>query len=104
MFYALLARLDAYFVPLVCQMEDIIASEGEDYRLYTPKSKRLIAACASTAGSIKAVLDTPLLNEEGSLTSESESVAAEIESKLTGEKRLTMRRDSFDPKIILSHC
>ena len=88
MFYNLLARLDAYFLPLVYRMEDIVAAEGEDYRSYSPESKKAIAACAAAVGSIKAVLDTPLLTEEGNLTEESESVAKEIESSFRSEKLL----------------
>nr|WP_295094757.1 hypothetical protein [Ruminococcus sp.] len=88
MFYTLLARLDAYFLPLVYRMEDIVADEGEDYRQYKPESKEAIAACAAAVGSIKAVLDTPLLTEEGNLTEESETVALQIDSTMKWNKRL----------------
>lgn len=71
MFYSFLARLDARFLPLVFEMEDIIAKEGEDYSLYAPESKKIIIQAATTAGSIKALLDTPILTEEGNLTDES---------------------------------
>ena len=39
LFYSLLAHLDTYLLPLVWQMEDIIAKEGTDYRTYSPESK-----------------------------------------------------------------
>ena len=71
MFYSFLARLDARFLPLVFEMEDIIAKEGEDYSLYAPESKKVIIQAATTAGSIKALLDTPILTKEGNLTDES---------------------------------
>ena len=71
MFYNLLARLDAYFLPLIYQMEDIVKAEGDDYRNYRPESKKIVASCASTAVSVKTVLDTPLLTEDGLLTKES---------------------------------
>ncbi|KAB7791305.1 hypothetical protein [Bifidobacterium leontopitheci] len=74
MFHALLARLDARFLPLVFKMERIISEEGTDYSAFTQENKRTIAAAASTAASIKAVLDTPLLAEDGSLTAESVSL------------------------------
>ena len=67
MFYNLLARLDAYFLPLVYQMEDIIKAEGTDYSVFTPESKKIIAAAASAAVTIKSVLDTPILSEDGAL-------------------------------------
>ena len=45
-----------------------------DYSQFRQESKKTIAAAASTAASIKAVLDTPLLAEDGSLTLESEKL------------------------------
>ena len=71
MFYSFLARLDARFLPLVFKMEGIIATEGDDYSRYSPESKKVIVEVATTAGSIKAILDTPILTDEGSLTDES---------------------------------
>lgn len=81
MFYNLLARLDSYFMPLIYKMEDIIASEGTNYKEYTTDSKKVIASAASMAGSIKAVLDTPLLTDEGELTEESEKMIEEMGNK-----------------------
>ncbi len=52
-------------------MEEIIEKEGIDYSLYSVEDKKTIASAASMAGTIKAVLDTPILNEEGDLTEES---------------------------------
>ena len=74
MFYNLLARLDANFLPLIYRMEDILKNEGDDYRMYKPESKKTIASCASIAVTIKSVLDTPLLTEEGTLTEKSGTV------------------------------
>ena len=76
MLHNLLARLDARFMPLVYAMEEIVKNEGDDYRLYSPESKKAIASCASMAVTIKTVLDTPLLTDDGLLTGESETVAA----------------------------
>lgn len=82
MFYNLLARLDTYFLPLIYKMEDIVTSEGDDYRAYSPDSKKIIASCASVAVSVKSVLDTPLLTDDGLLTDESEGTATNIEGFL----------------------
>ena len=79
MFYNLLARLDAYFLPLVFKMEEIVNKEGVDYRQYSIASKKCIASAASMAGTIKAVLDTPILIEAGNLTLESKRVAEDID-------------------------
>lgn len=82
MFYNLLARLDSYFLPLIYKMEDILKTEGDDYKLYKPDSKKAIASCASIAVTIKSVLDTPLLTEEGGLTEESKTIVSSLGAKL----------------------
>ena len=74
MFYSVLARLDAYMLPLNDQLEKIIASEGTDYSMFSIESKKSVAAAASMAGSIKAVLDTTILNADGELTEESKMI------------------------------
>lgn len=78
LFYSLLAHLDTYLLPLVWQMEDIIAKKGTDYRTYSPESKKVIMAAASNAGSVKAVLDVPILTDDGSLTEQSGEIVDKI--------------------------
>lgn len=82
MFYNLLARLDTYFLPLIYKMEDILKAEGDDYRNYSAESKQTIASCASVAVSVKSVLDTPILTDDGLLTDESETTASSVEDFL----------------------
>lgn len=82
MFYNLLAHLDSYFLPQIWNMEDVVRNEGTDYRTYSAESKKKISVVATTAKSIKAVLDTPILTEDGSLTGESESVGNRISELL----------------------
>ena len=82
MFYCLLSRLDAYFLPLIYKMEDIIKNEGDDYRDYSEESKKVIASCAAFAVSIKTVLDTPLLTDDGLLTPESETTLENVEESI----------------------
>ena len=77
LFYTLLARLDVDFRKLVKAMDEIIEAKGCDYAFYDAESKKTIAACVSSAASIKAVLDTPILSEDGSLTAESEAIAGQ---------------------------
>lgn len=86
MFYDLLARLDAYFYPLIYLMENVIEQEGTDYSKFSIESKKIIASVASVAVTIKAVLDTALLTENGSLTIESERIAQEILEDLNKKK------------------
>lgn len=82
MFYNLLAHMDSYFLPQVWKMQDIVETEGTDYRAYKPESKKCIAQAASTACTIKAILDTPILTEEGELTEASEKMVEEIGGKI----------------------
>lgn len=78
MFYNLLARVDSYFMPLIYNMEKIIENEGTDYSKYSIESKRTIAAAATMAGTVKAILDTAILTESGDLTKESKRVLDEV--------------------------
>lgn len=78
LFYSLLALLDARFIPLIQQMKKIVDLEGYDYSQYSLDSKKAIAAAASLAVSIKAVLDTPILNDDGNLTDESKNLREKI--------------------------
>ena len=71
MFYSLLARLDSFLVPLVFEMKDIVRNEGYDYSYYSPESRKIIARAASVAVTIKSVIDTPILSENGELMGES---------------------------------
>lgn len=82
MFYSLLAGLDSHFLPQIWKMQDIIEKEGTDYRKYKPESKKAIAMAASTACSVKAVLDTPILTKDGKVTEQSGKVVKEIGTSL----------------------
>ena len=84
MFYNLLAHLDSIFLPRIWNMEGAIRTEGTGDRMYTNESKKKIAVVPSTAKSIKAVLDTPILTEDGSVTGESGEVAEKISGLLYG--------------------
>ena len=73
-FFSLLAILDSRFLPLIHRMQEVVAHEGYDYSKYSTESKKAIAAAASMAVSVKAVLDTPLLTDDGNLTESSEKL------------------------------
>jgi len=74
MFYALLARLDSYLTPTLLKMDEIIDKNGTDYSLFSLEDKKVVASAASLAVSIKGVLDTPILSEDGNLTEDSKSL------------------------------
>ena len=71
MFSSLLKSLDMRFVPLISEMESIINQKGVDFKKYSKEQQETIAACASLAGAIKAILDTTILTEDGKMTAES---------------------------------
>ena len=78
MFYHLLVRLDSIFLPQVKELERIVQEEGYDYRTYSSDAKKIVVLAAATVKTIKTVLDTPILTEDGALTDESEKVAKEV--------------------------
>ena len=71
--------IDSYFLPFVYKMEDIFKNEGDDYSKYSENSKKCIASCVSIAVSIKAVLDTQILTDDGLLTDESSNTVVSTE-------------------------
>lgn len=88
MFHNLLARLDSYFLPFVYKMEDIVKNEGDDYSKYSTDSKKCIASCVSIAVSIKGVLDTQILTDDGLLTDESLGTVVKTEEFINSVVRL----------------
>lgn len=78
MFYNLLIRLDAQFTPSVFKLQETCRKRGSDYRRFSNQEKKMVAATFSLAGAIKAVLDTPILSEDGKLTEESGRLLEEI--------------------------
>lgn len=77
-----LVRLDSLFLPLIIGMENAIATHGTDFRAFSDDEKHTVAAAVSIVGAIKAVLDTPILTEDGKLTDESAAVAEDISARI----------------------
>ena len=84
MFTALLQRLDTGFSNLVVQLETIVENCGVDYGAYSVENQKTVAMSAALAKAVKTVLDTPILDENGSLTEESKKVYDQI----SGNRRL----------------
>lgn len=82
MLYAFLARLDARFIPLVCKLEDVLEREGFDYARYSQDAKSVVLRTATLAGTVKSMLDTPILTEDGALTEESALLMESLGVKL----------------------
>jgi len=82
LFQRLLIKCDYLFSPLLLEIEKILVISGDDFQKYSEEQKKTLAAAYSLAGTIKAILDTPILTEEGKLTEESESVGNDIQQAL----------------------
>ena len=78
----MLARLDSRLVPLVMQLEDVLATQGEDYLQYSDAARSVVLRSATLAGSVKALLDTPILTADGALTDDSERILTLVGAKL----------------------
>lgn len=82
MFYTFLARVDARLIPLVFRLEDVLKTEGVDYSKYSPEAKSVVLQAATMAGTVKALIDTPILTEEGALTDQSRELVESMGVKL----------------------
>lgn len=76
MFSRFLLSLNSIFEPLVFDMSKIIKEKGSDYRNFSEDEKKVVAEAMSLAGAIKAILDTPILDEQGNLTKGSGKIIA----------------------------
>ena len=63
----LLDNLNKKFYPAISKLNDVIEFVGDDYRSYSPKAKDAVLLAANLAKTIKFVLDTSLLKEDGTL-------------------------------------
>ena len=82
LFYSLLARLDSFLLPLVMDMKNVVKNEGYDYATYSSESKKIVARAVSVAVTVKRVIDTPILSEDGKLIDESEKIYNEISKSI----------------------
>jgi hypothetical protein len=80
MFERLLIKLDAIFEPLTESLAQIIQTSGTDFSQYTKEEKAVVAENLAVVKAIKAVLDTPILTEDGNLTEESNALIAPVQS------------------------
>lgn len=82
MFNRFLMRLQTIFDPLVFKMTQIIENKGGDFRTYSVEEKKCVASAMALAGVIKAILDTPILDEDGNLTEESGEILDVTQKKV----------------------
>ena len=84
MFKRFLLSLNAVFEPLIYEMSEIIKKRGTDFRKFSNDEKKTVAETMAMAGAIKSILDTPILDNDGNLTPESERIVEATRSKLEG--------------------
>lgn len=82
MFNRFLIRLQTVFDPLIFEMSQIIKNKGTDFRKFSDAEKKCVASAMSFAGAIKAVLDTPILDNDGNLTEESGLIIENTQKKV----------------------
>ena len=82
MFNRLLMKLDSYLTPLVYEMENIIASKGEDFSKFDENEQETIAKALSLVKSVKTILDTPIIDDNGGVTEQSLEVIKSLNSQL----------------------
>ena len=78
LFKKVLVYLEAFLFPQLRDLENVIKKEGKDYRMYSKGAKKTVAATVATVQAVKALLDTPMLAKDGSLTAESDLILAEV--------------------------
>ena len=83
MFVDLLGNIHVRFQKFVDQMKDVLIDKGTDYSEYGQAEKDILAMTLSLAVATKAILDTPILNEDGSVTTRSLDVYHEMNQKIT---------------------
>ena len=82
MFNRFLVSLNSVFEPLIYEMTQIISKRGVDFRTFSDDEKKVVAEAMAMAGAIKSFLDTPILDDDGNLTSESDKMVEMTRKKL----------------------
>lgn len=85
MFSRFLLSLNSTFEPLIFEIGEIIKQRGTDYRQFTEDEKKTVGEAMALAGAIKSILDTPILDNDGNLTPESERIVDATRAKLDGK-------------------
>lgn len=81
LFWNLLYQLDDLLEPGVDKLTDIVLDEGKDFRNYKAESKEVVLMVAALSKAIGTVINTPILEEDGSLTLKFLDVYNETEEK-----------------------
>ena len=82
MFNRLLMKLDSYLTPLVYEMENIITSKGEDFSKFDENEQEAIAKAVSLVKSVKTILDTPIIDDNGRVTEQSLLIVQSLNAEM----------------------
>ncbi|MCR8744293.1 hypothetical protein [Romboutsia lituseburensis] len=106
MFNSLLVELNSMFSECTSLLDGMTRSKiglfkGKrvDATKLTHEELKLIAVTRSLAGAVKAVIDTPILNENGSLSSEAEDIYENTVNKLPDFTKAVEEIDSHNYKV-----
>ena len=75
-------KLDSYLAPLIYEMENIIATKGGDFSKFDENEQETIAKAVSLVKSVKTILDTPIIDDNGGVTEQSLLVAQDINTNI----------------------
>lgn len=64
----LIQKLNKYFVPSVEQLSNIVGTYGNDYKNYTPESKMAVFYSFQLAQTVKAIVETSMVQEDWSIS------------------------------------
>ena len=73
---------------LLDSLEDVLRSFGEDYQTYDESTKKIVAANIKITETIKAVLDTPLIDTKGNITKECENLLSKRQAVIREAEKL----------------
>lgn len=79
---SVLNRLNDYFLKSNDTMKNVIAKSGTNWNRYSTEDKKAVGVCAQMAKTIKIILDTSLLNENGKLSPDADKAIALGNDKL----------------------
>ena len=78
----LLSKLNRYFVPAVSNLGNLVATQGTDFQKYDKNGQQTVLVAGQLAKTIKTVIDTSIMKEDGSLDDEFKEKVNESTEKL----------------------
>lgn len=73
---ALLPQLNRLFMQAITYSAELIADKGMDRAAYTENDRKAFCSCINLAGTLKKIIDAPVLTDEGRVAQETEEALA----------------------------